>query len=713
MLKMMRENTKVVLWIVLVGFLGGFVVIALGTGVRGCGDLVRSFGINLDTRAPNVVGVVNGISITFEQFQSEYAEQRDREQARLGDSFTEDERTRQTLRDRAWQGMVQRIVVSGEAERRGFHATAREVAEVIVSNPPQWIREHPSVQTDGVFDMQKYLQILQSPQGPSRMLEATYSEILPMQKLEQSVVMSARVTSLERKREADALLARVGSSFLALRDYQFRNPTDADREATRKLAEDLSNRATNVSTFARLARDHSFGPKAEEGGRIGKVFRGTRGADVDSIIFSIPTGTASKPLEVGSAWNIYLVHERGRDGDQEWADISQIVLNVTRTVDEKALEAYFEEHRKDYTNPARAKVMVARVPKTPSTTDDAEVLAEIRAIRQDIEGGAQFEDLARLESQDVGTASRGGDLGEFGRGRMVPEFDEVAFSLPLGAVSEPVQTQFGWHLIRVDSIIPGAEPKVRARHILLKLEPGRATLDSLQEVMDEVAEQARTLDLKRAAEAESIEVTESPLFPRGSQVPGVGQIPAGAAWVFRSSPGDVSTVFETDTDFAVFQTIERLNEQKAELAEVRGRVLMAYLKEHSADLADRHMEEVAKAVTQGQSLEAAAARDSLLEMLGDVRYGRREYAAGVGRDVEAAGAPFGIPDGGMAGPIRGSQAVVIARRDTSWTDSAADTTGLTQRLQNEAMQRIYGGWLDWLMDRAVIQDYREDFFGIS
>lgn len=713
MLKAMRENTKVVLWIVLVGFLGGFVVIALGTGVRGCGDLVRSFGIKIDARAPNVVGVVDGVSISYEQFQREYAEQKEREQLRAGDSFNEDDRMLATLRDRAWNTIVQRIVVGAEARRRGFRTTSRELAEVIVSNPPQWIREHSSVQTDGQFDMQKYLQILQSPGGPARMLEATYGELLPMQKLEQSVIMTARVTSLEKQREAEAAQSRVGAAFLALRDFQFRNPTDSDRAATKKLAEELSSQATSPSAFARLARQHSFGPKAEEGGRIGKVFRGTRGAEMDSLIFSLPKGTPSRPLEIGSSWYVFFVHDRGSDGDQEWADVSQIVLNVTRGVDEKDLAAFFKKHRKEYANPARAKVMIARLPKKASPADEREVLAEIEAIRQEVMEGARFEDIARLESQDAGSAARGGDLGEFGRGKMVPEFENVAFSLMPGEISQPLLTQFGWHLIRVDSVIAGAEPMVKAHHILLKLEPARATLDSLQEIMEDLVERARSQGLGRAAERDSIETSESPLFPKGSYIPGVGQLPAGAAWVFRSSPGDISRVFETENDFVVFQTIERLNERQAELPEVRGRVLMAYLKDHSAALADRHMEEIARRVGEGRSLEAVAQEDSLLEILNDVRFGRRDYASGVGRDVEAVGAVFGTPQGAHAGPFRGSQAVFIVRRDTAWAEAGVDTTGLVQRLESEAVQRTYGAWLDWLIDQAIILDYREDFFGLS
>ena len=65
-----------------------------------------------------------------------------------------------------------------------------------------------------------------------------------------------------------------------------------------------------------------------------------------------------------------------------------------------------------------------------------------------ISNGANFEDLAKKNS-DCPSGQRGGDLGWFGRGMMVPEFEKSAFSLPEGMVSQPIKTQFGWHLIKV------------------------------------------------------------------------------------------------------------------------------------------------------------------------------------------------------------------------------------------------------------------------
>ena len=71
-------------------------------------------------------------------------------------------------------------------------------------------------------------------------------------------------------------------------------------------------------------------------------------------------------------------------------------------------------------------------------------------LKSEIEAGADFADLAKKHSQ-CPSGKQGGELGEFEPGRMVPEFDRVVFSAPVGQVQGPVRTQFGWHLLEVTS----------------------------------------------------------------------------------------------------------------------------------------------------------------------------------------------------------------------------------------------------------------------
>ena len=79
---------------------------------------------------------------------------------------------------------------------------------------------------------------------------------------------------------------------------------------------------------------------------------------------------------------------------------------------------------------------------------DSETVAE--SLKEDILGGADFAEVAKEHSLCPSSA-RGGDLGEFGKGQMVPEFENVVFSAPVGETQGPVKTQFGYHLIEVTS----------------------------------------------------------------------------------------------------------------------------------------------------------------------------------------------------------------------------------------------------------------------
>jgi parvulin-like peptidyl-prolyl isomerase len=94
----------------------------------------------------------------------------------------------------------------------------------------------------------------------------------------------------------------------------------------------------------------------------------------------------------------------------------------------------------------------APVPVRPDQKDltEEEALAKAQDIRKKLVAGADFAALAKAESDDAGSGANGGDLGFFPHGQMVPQFEEAAFSLPVGQISEPVKSQFGYHIIKVE-----------------------------------------------------------------------------------------------------------------------------------------------------------------------------------------------------------------------------------------------------------------------
>lgn len=117
---------------------------------------------------------------------------------------------------------------------------------------------------------------------------------------------------------------------------------------------------------------------------------------------------------------------------------------------EEDARAYYEENIEDFDMPeiveARHILIMVQAEEGDPAWDEAR--EEIEALRAQLEAGADFAELAREHSQD-GSAAQGGALGPFARDQMVPEFEEVAFNIEVGEVSEPVRTQFGWHLIEV------------------------------------------------------------------------------------------------------------------------------------------------------------------------------------------------------------------------------------------------------------------------
>ncbi|MEX0842792.1 MAG: SurA N-terminal domain-containing protein, partial [Gemmatimonadota bacterium] len=132
------------------------------------------------------------------------------------------------------------------------------------------------------------------------------------------------------------------------------------------------------------------------------------------------------------------------------------------------IDAYYEEHRDDYQVPARAQVRYTYISASPTAADSTAARDRAEEIRARLVAEEEdFADVAAIESADDATAADGGSLGTITRGEMPPAFEEVAFSLPVGDISEPFETEFGLHIIEV---LSRDEDEAEVRQILLELE---------------------------------------------------------------------------------------------------------------------------------------------------------------------------------------------------------------------------------------------------
>src|SRR5690348_6951010 len=137
--------------------------------------------------------------------------------------------------------------------------------------------------------------------------------------------------------------------------------------------------------------------------------------------------------------------------------LANALYQMLGTPDDAALHAYYDAHKDQLSEVHARHILIrykgSRVPMRPGEGDltEEEALAKTKDLRAKIVAGAKFEDIAKAESDDTGTAQDGGNLDGFTKGTMTPAFEDAAFTLPIGQLSEPVKTEFGYHLIRVES----------------------------------------------------------------------------------------------------------------------------------------------------------------------------------------------------------------------------------------------------------------------
>ena len=124
--------------------------------------------------------------------------------------------------------------------------------------------------------------------------------------------------------------------------------------------------------------------------------------------------------------------------------------------DDAALHSYYDAHKAQYEQVKASHILIrfqgSQVPVRPNEKDltTEEALAKAQDLEKQLAGGGDFAAIAKANSDDVGTATNGGALPPFSRGQMVPEFEKAVFSQEVGKISEPVKTQYGYHIIKVE-----------------------------------------------------------------------------------------------------------------------------------------------------------------------------------------------------------------------------------------------------------------------
>lgn len=286
------------------------------------------------------------------------------------------------------------------------------------------------------------------------------------------------------------------------------------------------------------------------------------------------------------------------------ADIDALRAKVTATPAE--LSKAYNDNIQQYSTPeqVRASHILLKI----EGKDEAAVKAKAEEALKEAKGGADFAELAKKFSEDESNAQNGGDLNFFERGRMVPEFDAVAFTMEPGQISDLVKTQFGFHIIKLTEKKAGTvRPLAEVQQQLteqIQSDKAQAEAGALAQKLE--AQVKKPADLETAAKANGLTVQESGFFARDEPILGVGAAPEMTARAFTLGEGEVSTALRTGRGFVVETVTGRQDSYIPKLDEVKDRVRDAVLKSKAVEMAKQKASDAAAKLKAGADFDKAA-----------------------------------------------------------------------------------------------------------
>lgn len=600
MLQQMRSAAKY-LWILIgIAFVGGFLLY----------ETSGLLGLSTAPTSTTPVATVNGTDILYRDYLARYQNEVQNAQQREGRSLTEDEV--EQVKNAVFDEMVSDVLLSQTYRKRGITVTDDEIREYARFEPPPALTQSPELQTEGHFDMQKYQRYLSSS--------------------------AARQSGL-----------------LAYIEQYFR--TEIPRQ---KLLDQL---------------------------------------------------TSGVYVTDGELWQMW------RD-QHDSAQITYAALRPTidssaaKAISKSDLQAYYDKHKDELKRTGRAVLTVLEIRRQISAADSAAAKQRADSVREAILKGAKFEQVAKDISADTASGSQGGDLGRGPRGRFVKPFEDAAFALKPGEISQPVLTQFGYHIIRVDE---RKGDTLALRHILIRIQPSdsaTARIDARADTLSRMAassDQGAKLDTaarKLGLIAEHVVAVEGqPAQFNGHEIPSV------SAWAFNGAKvGETSDLYDDESGYY----LARLDTLQAggvpDFAAVEPEIRRAVAYEQGLDKLVPKAQQIARsAATSG--LQAAASAQGAQTQQSPV-FTRGSFVPGLGQYTQVIGAAFGLPEGAISQPVKTDEAVFVFHVDRRVkADSASFESqkelARQQRLQQVRNQRVQIFMQD-LKQSAKIVDRRKD-----
>jgi peptidyl-prolyl cis-trans isomerase D len=396
-------------------------------------------------------------------------------------------------------------------------------------------------------------------------------------------------------------------------------------------------------------------------------------------------------------------------------DINAIRAKINPTPQE--IEAQYNQNIEQYSTPEQVHALHILL-KTEGK-DEAGVAAvkkQAEDVLKQAKSGADFGALAKKYSEDEGSKDRGGDLNFFGKGQMVPEFEQVAFSLPPGQISDLVKTQFGFHIIKVlEKKAPTVQPlnDVKAS-IAEQLKFQRSQAQATQLATKLASEIKTPADLDKVAKQEGLTVKESNFFTREEPVSDLGPSPQVASEAFTLKDGQVSDAIRLPGGYAFITVTGKQDSYIPKLDVVKEKVRADVITKKAVDAAKAkaaELEAKLKGGTPSAADFAKAAKDAGREVKSTEMVARGSVIPDAGISPAVDSAAFSLPTGAVSGVIATDNGAVIVRvaDKTAVTEAELKTAKDSTRKQmlSERQNRFFSSYMERAKDKMKIEIYRD------
>lgn len=655
----------------------------------------------------DAVGVIEGKKISYAEFSELVKRMADNQKQQSGTDPT-DESMRQ-IREQVWNSLVSQALFEKVIAKAGIGVSNQEIIDwVRGENPPEFLIQQFRDST-GHFNRAAYESAINDPRNKEIWIqvETALRQQRLNEKLQSMVLASVQISPGELQERFTDMSVKLKAEYalfdpnkfideknLAVTDDELRryyndNQEDFKAKASRKLKFVLfSDQATAKDTEdvradlmqalgqAKAGLDFVDVQKKFSESAVDPVTakHGTMSPGREKVLFAAKVGELVGPVLDNDGYHLSKILEE-KKSDQTSIHARHILLNIPSGGSEEAVIA-------------KAKDLIGRAKK-----------------------GEDFASLAKQFSQEPGAAMSGGDLGWFGKGRMVKPFEDAAMKGKPGDVIGPVKTQFGIHVIKIEGR-DSRELKIADIHIAVKA--SSQTKDGASQNAQDFAYVAKNGQLEKEAEGLKLQVKETPEFQKGGFIPGLGFTEAASNFAFKNKVNTISDAYPVTGGYAVFKVSEVKNEGVRPFEEVKDGLKPRVLRKLKMAALKELVAKQRASVSDNASLLALRGADAKIEADTTGEFSANGGIPMIGRDNAFIGTALALPIGKVSQPVEGVRGCYLLKVTSR---SAFDTAAfnmqkpiLAQQMLQEKKQQMMMEWMEKLKEKADIVDNRDQFF---